>query len=157
MTNLLAVPFPKRFADKVDFGGECWVWTACKNNKGYGHYQLGGKAVLAHRVAWEYFFGEIPDGLCVLHKCDNPPCVNPEHHFLGTLRDNAVDRSSKGRGNRPIGRKNGMAVLTQVEVEEIRKTYKRYSRGEFTAPALAKKYGVCQQQISNIVNQKNWI
>jgi len=73
--------------------GRCWVWTGTRDIGGYG--RLAGR--LAHRVAW----GDVPDGLCVLHRCDNPPCVRRSHLFLGTRLDNAIDAKSKGR---PLGR-----------------------------------------------------
>jgi hypothetical protein len=82
---------------------ECWEWSASRFNAGYG--QCGHK--LAHRVSYEYFIGQIPSGICVLHKCDNPPCVNPKHLFLGTRKDNTHDMINKGRDT-IIGNRNSM-------------------------------------------------
>lgn len=73
----------------------CWEWMAARNNHGYGVINLGPKLGYAHRVAWELTHGSIPDGLCVLHRCDNPACVR--HLFLGTMRDNTKDMMQKGR------------------------------------------------------------
>jgi hypothetical protein len=87
-----------RFVDKGD-GTGCWLWTGGFKND-YGEFKWNGKIVAAHRVAWILTFGQIPNGLHVLHHCDNPPCVrpDPEHHlFLGTHQDNMADASSKGR------------------------------------------------------------
>lgn len=89
---------PFRFWDKVLIGDECWVWQAgIKPHNGYGAFSLNGREMVAHRVAWLLCHGEIPDGLRVLHHCDNPPCVRPDHLFLGTQKDNVLDAVAKGR------------------------------------------------------------
>ena len=92
----------ERFWPKVNKTENCWLWTANKNNQGYGLIRLGGTArkVLAHRVSWEFANGPIPSNMCVLHACDTPLCVNPSHLFLGTLADNMADKESKGRSGR---------------------------------------------------------
>lgn len=93
--------FPERFLAKIriDESG-CWIWTAGRNKLGYGRFGLPGqyKTVQAHRFAYEQFYGPIPEGMFVCHHCDNPPCVNPEHLFVGTHVDNMKDMWSKGRG-----------------------------------------------------------
>jgi hypothetical protein len=78
-------------------GDDCWTWTGFKNELGYGLFSLDHKHVKAHRVSWMVANGKIPDGLCVLHSCDNPICVNPSHLFLGTMKDNTQDMLAKGR------------------------------------------------------------
>jgi hypothetical protein len=85
-----------RYWAKVEKGPDCWNWTGAKSS-GYGDFYIGGRGLLAHRVAWTMENGEIPTGLLVLHRCDNPSCVNPEHLFAGTYQDNADDMVSKGR------------------------------------------------------------
>jgi hypothetical protein len=75
----------------------CHIWMGRSGGKGYGGFKLKGKILLAHRVSWEYHNGPIPDGLCVLHKCDTPLCINPNHLFLGTIADNNKDCARKGR------------------------------------------------------------
>lgn len=97
-----------RFWVKVDNSkGEdaCWLWTAGVNDAGYGQFQVGKRPHLSHRVSWVLTFGPMPEGACVLHKCDNPLCVNPLHLFLGTKRDNNRDRHQKGRDAK--GEKHG--------------------------------------------------
>jgi hypothetical protein len=83
------------FWKSVDKSGPCWIWTGHRNNRGYG--TLGKN--YAHRYSYEKCCGPIPRGLCVLHRCDNPPCVRPDHLFLGTRKDNALDMSAKRRGS----------------------------------------------------------
>jgi hypothetical protein len=85
---------------------KCWEWQGGKSKDGYGYLHLAGQTKLAHRVSYELHHGEIPKGLVICHKCDNPPCVNPKHLFIGTHLDNAVDRDKKGRGRggKPIVR-----------------------------------------------------
>jgi HNH endonuclease len=87
----------ERFEKKVDKTNSCWIWTASKTN-GYGDFRINKKKVKAHRYAFESYVGPIPeDKPHVLHKCDNPPCVNPEHLFAGTNEDNIKDKFNKGR------------------------------------------------------------
>lgn len=104
------VPAEDRFWSKVDkngpvhpvLGTACWVWLAGRQgHMGYGSFRVTSKRKrAAHKYAWEMKFGTVPKGLCVLHRCDNPPCVNDAHFFLGTDMDNVVDRERKGRGRK---------------------------------------------------------
>ena len=94
--NPLRERFMKKWTLEPDSG--CWLWTGSRRRHGYGRmYSLDRKGLSAHRVSWELFRGPIPDGLDVLHKCDNPPCVNPDHLFVGTMQDNMDDMVRKGR------------------------------------------------------------
>jgi hypothetical protein len=144
---------PKKFSEKVDFSGDCWLWIACKCHGGYGQYFSRPKQVSAHRFSWMHFNGDIPIGLKVLHKCDVRACVNPEHLFLGSSKDNSVDMVKKGRSAR--GERQGLSKLSSQDVADIRNQYSRgRSKSEFSLYGLAKRYGVSHAQISNIVNFK---
>ena len=140
-----------RFWEKVDKTGDCWEWTAYKNRQGYGVFGLGRKSVLAHRVAWTLVEGDIPHGVCVLHTCDNPQCVSPEHLFLGSNQDNMDDKVQKGRQSRLRGSKNGRATLTERDVLEIRSLYPRMYQYQ-----LAGLFGVSQPTICKVVNRNSW-
>jgi hypothetical protein len=86
-----------RFWKKVNKTSTCWEWTAYKLFNGYGRFSINGKTDYAHRISWQFATGKYPKGKQVLHTCDNPACVKPDHLFLGTLKDNMVDRNKKGR------------------------------------------------------------
>jgi HNH endonuclease len=116
-----ARPLRERFFQFIAYEpmSGCWLWTGGVNNHGYGlihpgkDYQTTLSMVFAHRVSWEMHRGPIPDGMDVLHKCDTPPCVNPDHLFVGTHASNMADASKKGRMH--PGEKNGRARLTSPE------------------------------------------
>jgi len=95
-----SLSFLERFWNKISKTETCWNWVANKTNTGYGLLRPGGQAPkkLAHRISWEIHRGPIPEGLHVLHRCDNPACVNPDHLFLGDMRANMKDMYAKGRG-----------------------------------------------------------
>lgn len=140
--------------------GSCWLWTGTKDSYGYGYFQVAPRTPRkASRVSWELANGPIEGGLWVLHKCDNPPCVRPDHLFLGTAQDNTDDMIRKGRrrSGGPLvplrGRKNGMARLTSEQVLEIRSLYAERAA---TQEALAARYGIDQTTVSSVVRRKNW-
>ncbi|KKM63632.1 hypothetical protein LCGC14_1509480 [marine sediment metagenome] len=81
----------------IDPESECWLWIKSLSDSGYGQFSVDGESISAHRYSWELHNGPIPDGLCVLHKCDVKPCVNPDHLFTGTNKDNSQDALKKGR------------------------------------------------------------
>ena len=133
----------------------CWRWTAFVDKKGYGQvgYWDNGKTVTyrAHRVAYMISRGTIPPGLLVLHSCDNPRCVRPDHLRLGTLSDNVQDMLQKRRNNPPIGDR-GRHSLSNDDVRTIRLLY----RTGILQADLATQFGVHNAQISKIVNRKQW-
>lgn len=143
----------KRFWDKVDKTGDCWEWKAALNEHGYGMIGMNGGMRRAHRLSWEFRYGKIPDGLFVLHKCDNPKCVNPDHLFLGNQTDNMHDCSLKGRTkNTPqLGEKNVFAVLDRFKVLEIRAL-----DGIMLQKDIAKTYNVKDSAISKIILRRTW-
>lgn len=141
----------ERFWEKVDKSGECWEWTAGKNSSGYGKFNVNGKTTSSHRFSYEIANGYIPDGMLVCHRCDNPACIRPSHLFVGTDGDNARDRNAKGRAAK--GEEQGGSKLTEKDVKKIRD---EYSHGKTTQENLAKKYGVWQRTISDVVNRITW-
>lgn len=145
-----------RFWRNVIMGGqeECWEWQARTNAAGYGVFRVVSNTELAHRFSWQLVFGPIPDGLCCLHRCDNPRCVNPSHLFLGTRGENNKDRAEKGRtrSGPQAGEDNNHAKLTRTDIIEIRKSYESgRSQGE-----IAELHGTTQSTISRIVRNKAW-
>ena len=129
---------------------ECWEWAGGILSTGYGEIQDGDRNRKAHRIAWELFYGPIPNGMCVLHRCDNSACVNSRHLFLGSQADNMRDMDKKGRrvvGLR--GESNLQAKLTEQKVRGI-----RVSR--LTQRELGKKHGVSQVAIGMIKRGKSW-
>lgn len=144
----------KFFQDKDVFGrfkaktknseSDCIEWTGCINNKGYGEVRIGNKKFFAHRAAWIFHFGEIPDnpsyhGLCVCHKCDNRKCVNPEHLFLGTNNDNIQDMRAKGR----------RVYSSKIKVSEFDDIKNLHASG-ISYDKIAEKYNVSYTCIRNI-------
>lgn len=161
------------FWSHVDKSGECWVWTA-NRARGYGRVKVRRLSVSAHRLAWVLAFGPIPDGLLVLHRCDNPPCVNPDHLWLGTHGDNQRDKWAKGRGLTPeqfaaIRHPKGddhprrrhpelwpMHSHPKLTEDQVRSIRDEYAAGGVTQQALADRYRVRQTLISRIVLRQIW-
>lgn len=150
-------PLAERFWSKVsvDVVSGCWNWTASGNQKGYGHISIeGSRLTRAHHAAWLLAHFIIPDGMQVLHRCDNRRCVRPDHLFLGTHQDNMDDMIAKGRARnvpRP-GSLNGFAKLNEMQVAEMRE---RHASGESIAD-LADVYEVTESNVACILRGKTW-
>ncbi len=153
-------PLPLRFWDGVSKDGpvcsehgKCWVWTKHKFDSGYGRIMVSGHLWRAHRCSWLLHNGDIPDGMCVLHKCDNPICVNPGHLFLGTSPENTEDMVEKGRQAKGEG--HWKARLTEEAVLEIRRTYRRGSPVWGAIP-MGVRHGISKETILDIVHNRTW-
>ena len=157
-----------RFWAKVQMGDSCWLWTASKRSKGYGAFCWHEQGQLvqgrAHVFSFRLLYGAIPLGLCVLHKCDNPACVNPDHLFLGTKSDNNEDMRRKGRhvpggthcganGNWKRGEAHHAAKLDAAKVQEIRALY---ASGSWSYSKLAARFSVGVSAIHKVVNGSRW-
>jgi len=148
------VGFLVRFFQRFKKGqnDECWPWTGCRDARGYGKISIGTKGKnrklwLAHRVAYIIHFGSLPEDREVCHKCDNPPCVNPNHFFLGTHQDNFDDAANKNRLR--FGSSHHNTKLIASDVIEIQK---RYTSGGVTQAELASEYGISQPHCSKIIS-----
>lgn len=135
---------------EIDPSTKCWNWVMSTRRAGYGQFRTGGigsKVECAHISSYKIHRGEVPEGLQVLHRCDNPKCVNPKHLFLGTALSNVKDCKAKNRD--AVGEKHGNSKLTESQVREIRSSSK-------TGRYLAVEYGVSFQTISEIKLRKKW-
>lgn len=129
----------------------CINWKKSVTRAGYGQLRRGSKNLAAHRVAWEEVHGPIPNGLWVLHHCDNRKCINVEHLYLGDVRRNARDAVERDRTEPMRGEKNWNHKLTEVQIQEIRKLIPTS-----TTKALARRFGVCTVTILRIKNNQTW-
>lgn len=142
----------QRFWKYVKKTKSCWLWTACKDATGYGRFRAG-ITDRAHRFSYKLHKGKIPNGLIVCHSCDNPPCVNPSHLWLGTNKDNYDDMTKKGRRASFLGENNPKAKLTNRQVEQIRKLRKT---GKYTLMKLAEMFDISFSTIGYITTYKSW-
>ena len=131
--------------------GECWLWLAYRTKDGYGQLAFGDLTTTAQRVSFELVHGPLGNNYvdCVLHECDNPPCVNPDHLFLGSRKDNIVDMTEKGRLASFKGQNNSRVVLSDAQVLEI-------FHSDDTNVDLGERYGIAPTTVAAIRNQRNW-
>lgn len=127
----------------------CWIWEGHIRKDGYGHIRRGGRMVLAHRLVYAEFTGRNIDGACLLHKCDNRACVNPDHLREGTYADNNRDAREKGRAVFLKGEQNGSSKLTEEAVRRIRNDNR-------SAPKIAAEYGVSSVLVNKIKRRAAW-
>jgi hypothetical protein len=151
-----AVSFQARFFSNIETIPEtsCHWWSGGVTGNGYGTLWCNDRKrhIGAHRASYEIHFGEIPDGVIVCHKCDNPLCVNPEHLFLGTHSDNSQDRDNKGRGNRALGEASTSSKITDVIVHQARDMYDEgYSQVDIT-----RTLGIKRGNVFKIVHRQTW-
>lgn len=143
----------ERFWSKVNKTEDCWLWIGAKNNTNYGYIRVGDKMKNAHRVSWEITNGPIPKDLFVLHKCDNPSCVRPDHLFLGTHQDNMTDKKSKGRAIGRPGENHHNSKFTEKDILKIRELF---DSGKMREVDLCEHYNVKQSTMSAILLKRTW-
>lgn len=141
----------ERFFIYTKQGDGCWEWIGHKDPNGYGRLNVAGKPVLAHRISYLLEYGDFPDGMNVLHKCDTPFCVNPKHLFLGSQADNVADMHEKNRAHKRSlkGEEHGMARLTVEIVRAIRASKQGYKE-------VAAIFGVSPTTITDIRKRRSW-
>ena len=144
--NLRGVPFNERYHTDPDTG--CWLWVGGTNTSGHGTWAAHGEKT-AHRASWVLHNGAVPAGKHVLHRCDRPNCVNPDHLFLGTHQDNMADLRAKGRAYGAQGEANYGAKITEEQALTIMQDGR-------TCPVIAEEFGISRTMVDNIRNGKSW-
>jgi DNA-binding XRE family transcriptional regulator len=147
------LPISERIESHIISKENCWITDFSCSPSGYPLMGINRKNKLVSRVMYELHFGEIPPGMLVCHRCDNPKCVNPDHLFLGTYQDNIDDMMSKGRKASQQGSRNSQAKLNEEKVLEIKRDL---AETNLTQEKIAKKYGVSDTIICQIKNGKIW-
>ena len=138
-------PLSERFWEKVAIGepDECWEWEAYRQENGYGTIKKNRKDIGAHRVSWELENGrEVPDGMVVMHSCDNPSCVNPAHLSVGTQADNLADCKAKGRAN----------TYTKFSADQVERV-RQLANMKWTQRRISEEMGISQQHVSQLIRE----
>lgn len=133
--------------DKTTSPDGCWIWIASRDKDGYGRTGTFLDPISAHRLSWEIHYGPIPDGFFVCHSCDNPPCVRPDHLFLGTPMDNMQDAKLKGRLR--MGENHPNSKYSEELIREIRSS-------NLSSRKLAEKYNIPRWTIQGILSRRAW-
>jgi hypothetical protein len=154
MAGQLGLAMEERFWNKVDIGSydECWEWQAGLYPDGYGKFRTGSKMERAHRIVYEMNIGKIPEGLLVIHSCDNRKCVNPGHLRVGTMKDNARDCKERGRMIRVYGERCSATKLSAASVAAIREMH---AMGGVARKALAQWFNITCQQVGQLILGKS--
>lgn len=144
----------KRFWSYVKKGSDCWEWSGSRSPFGYGRMNIRGVIVMAHRFSMALKLGRpLIKGESVLHSCDNPPCVRPEHLRIGTQKDNAADREDRGRGNQPRGSRNGKTIFAEDEIVRIKHMLKS---GKLNKGQIADIFECSRSAIEGIASGRTW-
>lgn len=145
------IPLGDRFYDRIEKDSSgCWLWLGSRGKDGYGRSSINRKGVWAHRVSWVIHYRRIPTGMWVLHKCDNPPCVNPDHLFLGTAKDNNLDKVHKNRQTK--GSKVNTSKINEEKVHIIKSMLGKGLSGR----EIARTLGLKDHHIYDIKNGRSW-
>lgn len=141
----------RRFWALVTKSDGCWIWAGSANNKGYGQFHLGvgSRTVLAHRYSWSRSYGPLPP--CVLHACDNPRCVRPDHLFGGTMADNQRDMAKKGRS----GQRGERSPQAKLREDDIKKIFEMYRTGS-SKNSIARFFSVTPSLVRGVLARRRW-
>lgn len=148
-------PVAERFWAKVDKtpghgpDGDCWIWKGSTRSRGYALCTMNGKLVGAHKVSYLINKGEVPEGLCVLHKCDVRSCVRPDHLWLGTVAENNADKIAKGRARNLVGSEHPSSKITEAQAVMILNDPRKYQD-------IADEHGISIPLVGNIKNRRAW-